>query len=137
MSGIVADLASGNVAAGGATGGGGGGGGKDERREGDDLYEWPRSTCADIHSLLKFLRLKPCCMDALFQRYFIAKDAQLRASKREYGNDVHQTFARPSYMCYCSEGLRTSNIFNDRIFILSCRLCCNTDVLQPMQASSL
>lgn len=62
---------------------------------GDDLYEWPRSTCPDIHGLLKFLRLKARCVDALFQKYFIAKDAQLTSLKRAFGDNIQQTIVRP------------------------------------------
>lgn len=97
----------------------------------------PRSTCSDIHSLLKFLYLKPRCVDTLILKYFIAKDAQLRARRREFGNDVQQIFARPMYMCSCSEGLRKSKIFYDRISDLSVVFCFHTDDVQAMLVSSL
>ena len=58
----------------------------------------PRSTYSDIHSLLKFRYLKAWYVDALIQRYLLAKDAQLRALKREFGNNIQQTIFRPKFL---------------------------------------
>lgn len=111
---------------------------KEMRREGgDDLYEWPGSTCAGIHSLLKLLRLEAWCVDTLFQKYIIAKDAQLRSLKRAFGNNIQQTFVRLPYMCSCSKVPQTPPTNYDGISVSSCAFCCNTDDLQPMQVSSL
>ena len=67
----------------------------------------PRSTYVDIHSLLKSLYLKAWCVDALIQRYLLAKDAQLRALKREFGNNIQQTILRPKFLRFLPEGPAT------------------------------